>query len=235
MDSSTDELQPPGISISLPIPAYDSTLFSSKATNDLLLFLSRHRFDEFTINRLAEQLDYASNTISRAVDDLENNDLVQIHHEGNRRLVAINRERLTVPTDPIMRIPQIEYHDPTRRAVRELTAEIPNLIAIILYGSVARGEADRRSDIDLWLLVTEDRAAAQRTATSIAQQLEDEGFNASNERFDFHIDVESVMSIPQYTDDISRIITAGIPVYSTDEFEQAKTIIDNVAAEESDE
>ena len=235
MDSKTDERQAPGICISLPIPAQDPTLFSSKATNDLLLFLSRHRFDEFTINRLAGQLNYASNTISRAVDDLENNDLVAIRHEGNRRLVAINRERLTVPTDPIMRIPQVEYHEPTRRAVRELTDEITDLVAIILYGSVARGDADRKSDIDLWLLVTEDRAAAQRTATTIAQHLGDEGFNANNERFDFHIDVESVMSIPQYTDDISGIINAGIPVYSTDEFEQAKTIIDNVAEEESHE
>lgn len=235
MDSKTDELQSPGISISLPIPAHDPTLFSSKATNDLLLFLSRHRFNEFTINRLADQLDYTSNTISRAVDDLENNDLVQVRHKGNRRLVAINRERLTVPDDPIMRIPQVEYHEPTRRAVRDLTDEITDLVAIILYGSVARGEADRQSDIDLWLLVTENRAAAQRTANTVAQRLEDERFNTNNERFDFHIDVESVMSIPQYTEDISRIITAGIPVYSTDEFEQAKTIIDNLAEEESSE
>lgn len=235
MDSKTDEGQSPGISISLPIPAQDPTLFSSKATNDLLLFLARHRFTEFTINRLADQLDYASNTISRAVDDLENNDLVQVRHEGNRRLVAINRERLTVPADPIMRIPQIEYHEPTRRAVRELTDEIPDLVAIILYGSVARGEADRQSDIDLWLLVTENRAAAQRTANTVAQRLEDAGFNRNNERFDFHIDVESVMSIPQYTDDISRIINAGIAVYSTEEFEQAKTIIDKLAEDESDE
>jgi predicted nucleotidyltransferase len=235
MDSTNEEEQLLGISISLPIPANDPSLFSSKATNDLLLFLSRHRFDEFTINRLADRLDYTSNTISRAVDDLENNDLVQVHHEGNRRLVSINRERLTMPDDPIMRIPQVEYHEPTRKAVKELTAEVPNLVAIILYGSVARGEADRQSDIDLWLLVTENRAAAQRTATTVAQQLEDERFNATNERFDFHIDVESVRSIPQYTEDISRIINAGIPVFSTDEFEQATRIIDNLAAEQSNE
>lgn len=235
MGENTEDRHSAGISISLPIPAYDPSLFSSKATNDLLLFLSRHRFEEYSVNGLADRLDYASNTVSRAVDDLENNDLVRINHEANQRLVSINRERLTVPDDPIMQIPQVEYHNPTRSAVKKLTKEIDDLVAIILYGSVARGEADRQSDIDLWLLVTEDRAAAQRAATTIAQELEDTGFNETNDRFDFHIDVESVRSIPQYTEDISRIINAGIPLYSTEEFEQARTIIDNLAEENADE
>nr|WP_274326211.1 nucleotidyltransferase domain-containing protein [Halosimplex aquaticum] len=30
-----------------------------------------------------------------------------------------------------------------------------------MFGSVARGEADRRSDIDLWVLVEEDRMTNQ--------------------------------------------------------------------------
>jgi len=224
-----------GTTISLHIPAREPALFRHEATNDLLLFLSNHRYGDFTIRRLADQTGYSTTTISSTVDVLEANDLVETHRAGNSRRVSINRERLDVPEDPINQIPQSEFHEPVRTVVELLTDRIENVVAILLYGSVARGQADRKSDIDLWVLVSEDRSRAQREATDIAQSLGDDSFNPNQQRFEFHIDVEAVESIMLYSEDIAEIVTSGIPVHTTGDFEKAITIIDQLVEDELDE
>lgn len=51
------------------------------------------------------------------------------------------------------------------RAV-ESDSQYDHIAGIVLYGSVARGDADRRSDIDLWVLVEDDRMANQEPRTA---------------------------------------------------------------------
>lgn len=214
-----------GTTISLQIPARDSDLYKHKATNEVLLLLSRHRFDEFTIGELASRTGNAKPTVARAVDVLQANDLVLDSPEGNRRLVRINRERLSVPDDPVLQIPQVEFQQPVKAAVDELSETLDSLLGIILYGSVARGEADRRSDIDLWVLVSEDRAASQRAVNEVALDLEEREFDRG--RYGFDVDVEDVSSIPRYTEDVREIVLSGIPVYETPQFETVEKLLLN--------
>jgi predicted nucleotidyltransferase len=214
-----------GTTISLQIPAGDPDLYSSKATDDVLLFLSRHRFDVFSIGELARQTDHTKPTVTRAVDALEANDLVLDAPAGNRRQIQINRQRLSVPEDPLLQIPQPEFQPPVKATVDRLTNQLSNVLGIVLYGSVARGEADRRSDVDLWVLVSEDRAPNQRTANGIVQDLEDETFDG--DRYAFDVDVEAVASIPRYTEDIREIVLSGIPVYETEQFETVEQLLRN--------
>lgn len=228
MDSESERDSSSGMSLSLDIPAKEPGLFKHSATNDLLLFLANHRFEEYTIRKLADRMEYSKGTISNAIRVLEANDLVDVAYGGQAKHVSINTDRLTVPGDPILRIPQSEYHEPVRAAVREFSHELDNLLGIVLYGSVARGEADRQSDIDLWLLVTDDRMGAQRSVNKIVQYLEDQRFNEPGERFDFHVDVEETMSLPQYTEDVDRIINSGIIMYATDNFRKVETIINEM-------
>lgn len=235
MGSENEQDGSSGMSISLEIPTKEPGLFKHSATNDLLLFLANHRFDEYTIRGLAERMEYSKGTISNTVHVLEANDLVDVEHGGPAKHVSINTDRLDVPDDPILRIPQSEYHEPVRAALQELTHELDSLAGIILYGSVARGEADRQSDIDLWVLVTDDRMGAQRKVNDIVQSLEDEPFNEPGERFDFHVDVEDTTSLPQYTEDITRIINSGITIHSTENFEKAKTIITEIVEDDGHE
>lgn len=220
-----------GIRISLPIPASDPDLFKNKATDDVLLLLSRHRFDEFTIGKLAKRIGHSKPTVGRAVDVLEENNLVVERSEGNRRLVRINRSRLSVPDDPYLQIPQREFHEPVRVAVEKLRGVLDNVLGIVLYGSVARGEADRRSDIDLWILVSENRAASQRTVNAVERDLEEWEFEG--DRYGYDVDVETVSSIPRYTDDVREIILSGIPLYETSEFETVEKLL--LSEEENDE
>lgn len=214
----------PGVTISLPIPAVDAGLFKNKSTDDVLLFLSRHRFDEFTVTELADSIDQTKSTVNRAVDDLEANGLVLSDHHGPRRFVRINRERLSVPDDPVMRIPQPEFHEPVRAAVEELRRRVDDLLAVVLYGSVARGRADRLSDVDLWVLVRNDRAEHKRTANEIERDLEQRTFRDGN-RYAFHVDVEAVKSLPTYTADVREIVASGIPIHGTEDFETVRNLL----------
>ena len=163
--------------ISLDIPSQNTNLFKSQAVHDVLFFLSRYHTDEFSITELAEAVEYSRPTITKAVDTLVANDLITDQRDGNTRVAKINQERLSRPDDPLLQIPQAEFHTPVRTAIKQLSDQLDTVIGIVLYGSVARGTADRRSDIDLWVLVEEDRMANQRTANTIRQDLEDEAFD----------------------------------------------------------
>lgn len=225
MTSETGSENDPGQTISLSIPVKDPNIFNFGATNEILVFLTSNRYEAYSIRELASYVDYAFDSVRNAVDVLAKNDLVETVPHGNRTLIHINRDRLEVPDDPILRIPQSEFHHPVREATDRLSDELPDVVGIILYGSVARGEADRRSDIDLWVLTSGDRSLAQRNTNTIARELENETWD--NQRYEFQIDVETVNSIPRYTEDIQKIVGSGITLYEADTFEQVKTILRN--------
>lgn len=212
-----------GSKITLDIPAQDTDLFKSQAVHEVLSFLSRYHTEEFSITELTDAVDYSQPSISRAVDILAANDLVTDYRDGNARLVQINPERLLHPDDPFLQIPQAEFHTPVRTAVDKLVESLDGTVGIVLYGSVARGDADRRSDIDLWVLVEENRMANQRTANRIRQDLESHEFDTG--RYAYEIDVESLPAVPKYTDELRDILSDGLVVHDTEKFETVRGMI----------
>lgn len=223
MSHQTDSDGSSGVSISLPIPTPNPGLFKSKATSDALLFLTNHRFKQFSLREVANQIGHSQQTVRRAIDTLIENELVVESPEGNQRLVQINRRRLSIPDDPFLRIPQPRFQEPVKAAVDSLANALDDPVAIVLYGSVARGEADRRSDIDLWVLTQGDRAANQREANAVARDLEEQEFGG--DRYAYDIDVEAVQAIPTYTEDIREIVVSGIPIYKTDDFVTVENLL----------
>lgn len=211
------------VSIRVPIPAKNAELYGRTVIDEILLFLTRNRFEEFTQREVARHVDASEPTVRRAMATLETNDLVTIEDMGNKKLAQINRNRLSVPDDPFLQIPQEEFQWPVKVATQAIEEELEGVSGIVLYGSVARGEADRRSDIDIWVLVDGDRATRQRRASHIENDLEDREFDGS--RYDFHIAVESEESIPAFSEDIRRIIQSGIPTYTTDTFETLRNLL----------
>ncbi len=215
MDSNTDS--DAGARISVDIPLQDSRLFSGEATNDILLFLTRNPTGSFSLTDIADAVGYSQPTITKAVDVLSSNDLVIATRDGSRRLVQINHDRLTLPDDPFLEIPQSEFHAPVRTVTEAILDELDGVIGIVLYGSVANGKADRRSDIDLWVLVREDRLANQRQANRVRQTLEEDTFNG--DRYAFEIDVEALQAVPNYIDELREILSGGIVLHRSDEFD----------------
>lgn len=206
-----------GTRISLDLPTSGDGLFSSQAAHDVLTFLARHHTEEFSITELQDIVKYSQPTVSKAVDVLVANDLAVERREGNTRSVRVNRDRLSRPDDPILQIPQSEFQPPVRAAVEELCDRLETVLLIVLYGSVARGEADRRSDIDLWVLVSEGRMTNQRTANRVRQDLEGREFDIG--RYAYEIDVEGYSAVPNYADEIREILSNGFVVHEADEFD----------------
>lgn len=97
------------------------------------------------------------------------------------------------------------------------------MVGIVLYGSVARGDADRRSDIDLWVLVEDSRMENQRTANHVRQALEDRTFDTG--RYAYETDVESLPAVPNYTDELRDTLSDGLVVHDTEKFETVRKMV----------
>lgn len=200
-------------SLAIPVPAEDGTIYRYGATDRLLTLLVDDPDAAFTVRALARATDSATRSISQAVDVLEANNLVVTEHEGNRRLVRINRDRLSKSDDPILAIPQSEFHAPVRAACDRLRTTLDDVRGIVIFGSVARGNADRRSDVDLWVLVGAEQATNQRRARKIANQLGDERF--AGDRYEFEILVESLETAEDYDDRLHGIFSSGLTLFAT--------------------
>ncbi|MES3517671.1 MAG: MarR family transcriptional regulator [Natronomonas sp.] len=223
MQSNSNTKSANGLKVTLDIPLQDANLFRGQAVHDILLFLCRYPTEAFSISELTDTVDYTQPTVSKAIDVLAANGLVTERRDGNRRTVRIDRDRLFRPDDPFLGIPQSEFQTPVRTAVEDLVADLDDVIGIVLYGSVALGTADRRSDIDLWVLVGEDRLSNQRTANRLRQELEDTEFDG--DRYAFDIDVEALPAVPNYIEELREILKNGIVVHSTDKFDTVQSMI----------
>lgn len=207
----------------MPIPLSEQSLFRLESTDDVLEFLARNRYDSFTQTELAANVDSSESSVQRAVEVLAANNLIDTTYDGNRKYVQIYRERLSVPDDPFQEIRQSTFEPPVKAAVEELRSDLDDAVGIVLYGSVASGEADRRSDIDLWVAVRAERARNQRIANEIVAELEEQRFNG--ERYAFHVVVESLETIPSFTDDVSNILRSGIVLFESPEFDRLRTLL----------
>lgn len=215
--------------IEVPIPANNTDIYRYKMTDRLLQFLIDRPFEEYTQRELASLFEVSPGSVRNAVEVLEDNGLVLVEQDGNKKLVRISRERVKTPSEPVLRIPQVEFHEPVRRVVAELRDVLEDVLGILVYGSVARGSGDRKSDIDLWVLVRENRGRNQRRATEVGSDLSEQKFDG--DRYDFHIVVESPSSVPAYTEDIAEIVSSGIPLYETEEFEKFQSLMEGMVDE----
>lgn len=209
-----------GTTVQLSVPVTHPELFTHQATADILSVLADSPYTGFGIRELSRITGHTHRSISQAVSDLEAVDLVTVNQQGPKKLVHINRERLTKPDDPIVTIPQSEFHEPVRDLVAELESRLSNVHGIVLFGSVARGDADRRSDIDCFALVADKQATNQQTAHEIIADLRDRRYDG--DRYEFHILVESVKTAAQYGDRLQDIFTDGLTLIESEPLRELK-------------
>jgi predicted nucleotidyltransferase len=207
-------------SIALTIPVPDGDVFRHTACGPILSLLTDTPHSAFGIRELGRAIDRPPRSVSLAVDDLGSLDLVTIT-EGRKKLVQINRDRLNVPNDPILRIPQDEFRDPVRTLKERILETLEDVSGILLFGSVARGHADRRSDIDCFVLVSDNRATNQKRAHELAQELGDRQFDG--DRYAFEVLVESSDSATRQADRLQEIFTDGLTLYDTGPLQDLKT------------
>jgi len=201
--------QAPGVVV--PVPLGERRVFRNQATDDILTLFYRNSHREFGVRQLREITSHGGASVDTAIELLGQLDLIRTRREGNRKLIRANRDRLRNPDDPILAIQQEGFRDPTRELLRRLRDRQDDLVGVVLFGSVARGAADRASDIDLLVVVSGDLLAARRTAGDVRQEVEEQRFGG--DRYEFQLMVESVEAARQHAGKLREILAEGISLY----------------------
>jgi len=208
--------------ITVCIDAYpdpDADVFRIGAADDILRLLADAHATEFTIPELVDATGVTRSTVWRAVDLLDSIGAIEIRQTPQRNYVAIDPTRLR-KDDPILAVPQSEFHAPIRAFVDRAKAtlsdadDVDDLLGIVIFGSVARGEADRQSDVDCFVVVDGDRTTARRLITDVVADLETDRFDG--DRFAFEPYVESSESARRAGSKLRDIFAEGITVYGSD-------------------
>jgi len=206
-------------------PNVDTEVFRIAAADDILQLLADAHETEFTIPELVDATGVTRSTVWRAIDLLDGIGAVRIRETPQRNYVTINSDRLQ-KDDPILGIEQSEFREPIRafrNDVREAVTEaddINEVLGIVVFGSVARGEADRRSDIDLFVVVEGDRTSARRIVTDVVADLRKERFDG--DRFDFEPYVESRESAHRSGSKLREIFVDGITICGGDRLQSLR-------------
>jgi predicted nucleotidyltransferase len=206
--------------LALEYPFPEERVFRYQAMQDVLSRLIEEPYDEFTIGQLAEMVDGNQATVSKAVKLLKQLNTVQTRQEGRKQYVSIHRDRLTKP-DPVLSIPQSDFHKPVRSFIDRVQAEVDGLVGVLLFGSVARGTADRASDIDLLVFVEDDKIQARRTVQSIVRTLQETKFDGN--RYTFEVLVESTESAKRIGDRLRQQFDEGLILIGSDQVSDIRT------------
>jgi len=196
-----------GTYVRLPVPLGDPDAFRYGATADVLHILVENPDREFTNRELHRVTGRGLSGVNAAVDTVDTLGVITVDRSGRANGVQIDPEMLVKSDDPITAIPQTDYHAPVRVLLDELETRIPAEIGVTLFGSVARGTADRTSDIDLFVVVDGNRMETQREAHAIEREFADERFDG--DRYEAHIVVEPGASAATH-DRIKEILTEGL-------------------------
>lgn len=214
--------------ITVCIDAYpdpDTDVFRIGAADDILRLLTDAHDTEFTIPELVDATGVTRSTVWRAVDLLNSIGAIQVRETPQRNYIAIDPDRVQ-KDDPILAIPQPEFHAPVREFVDRVQTAISNaddvddLLGVVVFGSVARGEADRQSDVDCFVVVDGDRTAARRRVTDIVADLQSERFDG--DRFVFEPYVESAESASRAGSKLRETFAEGITVYGSDRLDSLR-------------
>lgn len=212
-----------GQDVTVCIDAYPDSgvdVFRISAADDILRLLADAHDAEFSIPELVDATGVTRSTVWRAVNLLESIGVIVVRETPQRNYIAINTDRLR-NADPVLAIPQSAFHAPIRAfvdCVQETIAEtddVDDVLGIVVFGSVARGEADRRSDIDCFVVVDGDRTMARRRITDIVGALQSERFEG--DRYVFEPYVESAESAQRARSKLRDIFAEGITVVGSDQ------------------
>jgi predicted nucleotidyltransferase len=208
----------PGVLVPIPLPS--DRVFRNQAMDDVLGLLYRNPHDEFGVRELRDVTGHGAQTVDTALDLFSRLDLVETRRDGNRKLISINRDRIQKPDDPILAIPQESFRTPVSAFLDELHEHQDDLVGVLVFGSVARGEADRASDVDLFVLVADELMAARRTIQDVRRDVSGRTFDG--DRYEFQVMTESVESAEQYGEKLRTIFSEGITLYRTDRLDTVR-------------
>jgi predicted nucleotidyltransferase len=208
-----------GSYVRLPVPLGDPDAFRYGATADVLHILVDNPDRDFTNRELHRVTGRGLSGVNAAVDTLEALGVITVDRSGRANAVRMDPEMLVTSDDPVTAIPQSEYHAPVREILVRLEDRLTGNVGVVLFGSVARGTADRTSDIDLFVVVEDGRMQAQRDAHAIEREIAGERFDG--ERYEAHTVVETRESASSH-DQIRDVLGEGLTLRESPELDAVK-------------
>ena len=222
------------LKVMFDFPFPGERVFRYQAMQDILHHLVTNPLQEFTQQELASITDADISSISRSVDLLGELGVVTVT-EGRPARISIDTDHIQ-QTDPIFAIPQSEFRKPVQAFLEELDARIKDtttiteLVGVVLFGSVARGTADRRSDIDLLIIVDGDLTHGRRVCTAVARDLEAESFD--DNRYEFEVLVETSDTAVSHAAELTDIFDTGLLLAESDRLQELRQNIYDASGEE---
>lgn len=208
-----------GVEVRLPLP--EEQVFRYGAMDDSLEILARNPSEEFSNRDLQRLTGYGGPSVSKALSLLEAMGLIVRRDEGNRTLYRIDERRLRGADDPLFDVPQAEFREPLKRFVERIDEQVPSVVGILCFGSVARGEADRASDVDVFVLVDDEKiVSARRAVSDVVRDLEGEPIGG--DRYEFEVFVESPESARNRGEDLRPIFQEGIPLVESETLQRVR-------------
>ncbi len=208
------------VEVRLPLP--DEQVFRYGAMDDIVEILAGNPTEEFSNRELQRLTGYGGPSVSKALTLLESMGLIVRRGDGNRTCYRIDERRLRESDDPLLEIPQAEFREPLKQLVDRIGKEVPSVAGILCFGSVARGEADRTSDVDVFVLVEDDEAvvSARRAVSGVVRGLEEESIDG--DRYEFEVFVESAESARKRGEDLRPILQEGISLVESETLRRVK-------------
>jgi predicted nucleotidyltransferase len=203
--------------VRLDFPFPEVRVFRYQAMQDILHHLVNNPFEEFTQQELATITGADISSVSRAVDLLDKLGVLEID-AGKPARISIEQSHIEW-SDPVFAIPQHQFRAPIQAFLDTLTSridestEVEELVGVVCFGSVARGTADRSSDIDLLVIVDGDATHGRRMGSETARDLADETFDG--DRYEFEVLVETPESAVSHGQDLQEIFDEGIVLERT--------------------
>jgi len=137
-------------------------LLASNYKKEVLQVLLNKPDYTFTVNELASNISASYNSINKFLRQLEQFDIVSFQKKGRSHLVSYNHDsRYHEVIKTLLRADNKPLEEAAKKYAEKLYSE-PSLEkqikSISLFGSVARGAADHKSDIDILIIVNNDEA-----------------------------------------------------------------------------
>lgn len=155
---------------------YLEVLLGSRVKVKILRTLCRHRGKEFTIRELADFLNVSHTGVRKALSDLYKMNVVRIRVIGKSHAVTVNSESYAAGlVDKMFRI-EGETLSELVKLIAEKLGD-PTITSALIFGSVARGEEESLSDIDLFIL-TEDKEKAEGAVSELQREVSNRFGNA---------------------------------------------------------
>ncbi|MGV8162114.1 MAG: nucleotidyltransferase domain-containing protein [Candidatus Nanoarchaeia archaeon] len=109
----------------------------------ILEFILDNPYETFYLRQIARELKISSSTAKSALDKLEKLNLITPKKFGNLRMFCGNKDDILFKKLKIAK--NVDFLKP-------ILEELTPAITIIVYGSFAKGENDKKSDIDILII-----------------------------------------------------------------------------------